>query len=128
MTAKPTACILCSQNCGITVEQNTEGTYTRILGDQAHPVSEGYLCQKATRLNFYQNQSRLTSPLRKTKEGTFEEVSWDVAIKEIAEKLVDIRDTHGGTSIAYAGGGGQGNHLGGVFGATFRAACQTRYI
>lgn len=128
MTIKSTACILCSQNCGITVEQNEKGEYTNILGDKAHPVSEGYLCQKATRLNFYQNQSRLTAPLRKTKDGSFEEISWDEAIKEIAGKLLEVRDTHGGTSIAYVGGGGQGNHLGGAFGVAFRAACQTRYI
>ncbi len=128
MTSKATACILCSQNCGITIEQNESGQYTRILGDKAHPISEGYLCQKAIRLNFYQDQARVSSPMKRKEDGSFEEISWDQAIKEIAEKLVDIRDTYGGTSIAYVGGGGQGNHLGGTFGAAFRAACQTRYI
>ncbi|OJJ22827.1 hypothetical protein BKI52_00305 [marine bacterium AO1-C] len=128
ITAHSTACILCSQNCGIVVEQNQQGEFTKIIGDPAHPVSEGYLCQKATRLGYYQNQARLTSPLRKKADGTFEEISWDTAIKEIAQKLVHIRDTHGGTSIAYAGGGGQGNHLGGVYGAMLRAACRTPYI
>lgn len=122
------ACILCSQNCGILVEQDENGKIGKIVGDPDHPVSEGYLCQKATRLNYYQEQQRLTSPLRKREDGTFEEISWDVAIKEIAAKLVQIRDTHGGTSIAYAGGGGQGNHLGGVYGAMLRAACDTPYI
>lgn len=125
---QPTACILCSQNCGILIHQDEQGNYTKIVGDKQHPVSEGYLCQKATRLNYYQNQDRLTSPLRKKSDGTFEEISWDTAIKEIAEKLVHIRDTYGGTSIAYAGGGGQGNHLGGVYGAMLRAACDTPYI
>ncbi len=125
---QPTACILCSQNCGIVVQQDEGGNYTKILGDEKHPVSEGYLCQKATRLNYYQKQVRLTSPLRKRADGTFEEISWDVAIKEIADKLVHIRDNYGGTSIAYAGGGGQGNHMGGVFGAMLRAACDTPYI
>ncbi len=122
------ACILCSQNCGILVEQDENGKIGKIVGDPDHPVSEGYLCQKATRLNYYQDQVRLTSPLRKREDGSFEEISWEVAIKEIAEKLVQIRDTHGGTSIAYAGGGGQGNHLGGVYGAMLRAACDTPYI
>lgn len=130
MSASPqaTACILCNQNCGILVEQDQAGAYTKILGDKAHPVSEGYLCQKATRLNYYQHQVRLSSPLRKKADGSFEEISWDTAIKEIAAKLVHIRDTHGGTSIAYAGGGGQGNHIGGVFGSALRTACDTSYI
>ncbi len=127
-TTHSSACILCSQNCGIVIHQDGDGNFTKVIGDENHPISEGYLCQKATRLNFYQKQERLTSPLRKKKDGTFEEISWEVAIKEIADQLVRIRDDHGGTSIAYAGGGGQGNHLGGVFGAMLRTACDTPYI
>ena len=128
MTQKETACILCSQNCGITVNVDEQGNFSNIKGDPAHPVSEGYLCQKATRLDYYQNQERLTAPLKRKADGSFEEISWDQAIKEIAQKLVQLRDTHGGTSIAYAGGGGQGNHLVGAYGAALRAACQTPYI
>jgi len=128
-TIHKSACILCSINCGIEIEADIPNrTIVKIKGDKDHPLSQGYICQKATRLNYYQNQKRLTSPLRKKADGTFEEISWEIAIKEIADKLVGIRDTHGGTSIAYAGGGGQGNHLGGVYAHTFRAACQTPYI
>lgn len=128
MVQHKTACILCSQNCGIIIEQDEAGNFEKIIGDKDHPVSEGYLCQKATRLNYYQHQVRLTSPLRKKTDGTFEEISWETAIKEIAAKLVKIRDTHGGTSIAFAGGGGQGNHMGGVYGAMLRAACESPYF
>lgn len=126
--AQATACILCSQNCGILVEQDAEGNFTKIIGDKAHPTTEGYLCQKATRLNYYQKQDRLTAPLRRRVDGTFEEVSWDTAIQEIANKLRYIRDTYDGTSIAFAGGGGQGNHLGGVYASVLRTACQTPYL
>ena len=128
MTTKPTACILCSQNCGIQIQLNGKGNFEKISGDKAHPVSKGYLCQKATRLNYYQQQARLTSPLRKKDDGTFQEITWAIAIKEIAEKLVTIRNNHGGETIAYVGGGGQGNHLGGVYGTALRTACQTPYI
>ena len=128
MTTQATACLLCSQNCGVQIDVDENGHFTKIVGDGAHPVSEGYLCQKATRLDYYQNQARLTSPLRKKADGTFEEISWDVAVREIAEKLVEIRDAHGGETIAYAGGGGQGNHLGGIYGSALRAACDTPYI
>lgn len=128
MTQKATACILCSQNCGITVNVDEQGIFSNIKGDPEHPVSEGYLCQKATRLDYYQNQERLTSPLKRKADGSFEEISWDQAIAEIAQQLVQIRDDHGGTSIAYVGGGGQGNHLVGAYGAGLRAACGTPYI
>jgi len=116
-TTHKTACILCSLNCGIEIEAD-QGTrqMTKISGDKDHPISKGYICQKATRLNYYMNQPRLTSPLRKKADGSYEEVSWDTAIQEIADKLVHIRDTHGGETLAYAGGGGQGNHIGGFYG------------
>ncbi len=123
-----TACILCSLNCGIEVEIE-DGHLKKIKGDKAHPISQGYQCQKASRLDFYQNaDNRLQSPLRRRDDGSFEEISWDTAIREIAAKLVEIRDTHGGHALAYYGGGGQGNHLGGVYGSALRAAMGTRYF
>ncbi|MEM7103333.1 MAG: molybdopterin-dependent oxidoreductase [Bacteroidota bacterium] len=127
-TTKSSACILCSQNCGIKIDIDVNQNFGKILGDKDHPVSEGYICQKATRLNYYQHQVRLTSPLRKKADGTFEEVSWETAIKEIADKLVDIRNTYGGKVIGYAGGGGQGNHIGGIYSSGLRAACDTPYF
>jgi anaerobic selenocysteine-containing dehydrogenase len=123
---KPTACILCSRNCGIEVETR-EHEMVRIRGDKAHPISTGYLCQKAQRLNFYQNHDdRLKSPLRRRKDGTFEEISWETAINEIATELVRLRDSYGGHSLAYYGGGGQGNHLAGAYGKVLRTAMKTQ--
>jgi formate dehydrogenase len=92
----------------------------RIRGDKAHPASQGYLCQKASGLNHYQNGvDRLTAPLRRRPDGSFEEIDWDTAISEVAEKLTTVRDQHGGNKIFYYGGGGQGNHLPGAYaGAT----------
>ena len=128
-TTHKSACILCSVNCGIKIEVDQEKRqFLKIVGDEDHPTSKGYICQKATRLNYYQNQERLTSPLRRKEDGSFEEISWDTAIQEIADKLVHIRDTHGGTSIAYAGGGGQGNHMAQLYANTFRKVCGTPYI
>ena len=122
----PTACILCSRNCGIEVEVRGR-EMARIRGDKAHPISTGYLCQKAQRLNYYQNHAdRLTSPLRRREDGSFEEISWETAISEIAARLVDLRDRFGGPSLAYFGGGGQGNHLAGPYGKALRTAMRTR--
>ncbi len=128
-TTHKSACILCSINCGINIEVDQKTRqFVKITGDKDHPTSKGYICQKATRLNYYQTQDRLTSPLRKREDGTFEEISWDTAIQEIAEKLVKVRDTHGGTSIAYAGGGGQGNHMAQMYAASFRKVLRTPYL
>ena len=123
---QPTACNLCSLNCGIEIEVENR-RFKRIRGDKSHPSSRGYLCQKASRLDFYQNhERRLRHPLRKRPDGTFEQIDWDTAIREVAERLVAVRDTHGSHAIAYYGGGGQGNHLGGSYGVPLRAALGTR--
>jgi len=120
-----TACILCECNCGIEVRLGGEDGrhFERIRGDKAHPASKGYTCEKALRLDHYQNNDgRLTSPLRRRPDGTFETIDWDTAISEVAARLAAVRDAHGGESIFYYGGGGQGNHLGGAYsGATLRA-------
>src|SRR5580704_15899785 len=109
-----TACILCSLNCGLEVDVE-EGHLVRIRGDKAHPMSQGYTCQKALRLDHYQNgRSRVTHPLRRRADGTFEEISWETAVAEIAARIKSIRKAHGGHAFAYYGGGGQGNHLGGA--------------
>lgn len=113
---KRTACILCSINCGLKVQTDGERHISRIIGDKQHPVSKGYVCEKAQRLDYYQNGAdRLTSPMRRTADGSYEAVDWDTAIREITERMAAVRDAHGGDKILYFGGGGQGNHLGGAY-------------
>ena len=82
---QPTACILCSENCGLELRTDA-GQITKVRGDKAHPESQGYLCQKAARLNHYQNaRGRLTSPLRREADGTYTEVDWDTAISSVSD-------------------------------------------
>jgi len=122
---KPTACILCECNCGLEVELGGEGGrhLVRLRGDKRHPSSRGYACEKAHRLDYYQNgRDRLTTPLRRRADGTFEAIDWDTAIREVAARLAAVRDLHGGEAIFYYGGGGQGNHLPGAYGTATRRA------
>ena len=121
---KSTACILCECNCGIEVQLGGEdGRHlVQVRGDDAHPVSQGYACEKPARLDYYQNgPHRLTKPLRRRADGSFEEIDWDTAIREVAARFAAVRDAHGGESIFYYGGGGQGNHLPGAYGGATRA-------
>jgi anaerobic selenocysteine-containing dehydrogenase len=127
---KKTACILCECNCGLEVQLGGEGGrhFTRIRGDKAHPASKGYACEKPHRLDFYQNgPDRITSPLRRRDDGTFEEIDWDTAIHEVTERLSAIRDEHGGDTIFYFGGGGQGNHFPAAYSTATRRALGSRY-
>lgn len=126
---KKSACILCENNCGIEVQlDDTQTHIVRIRGDEAHPASQGYLCQKASRLDFYQNsKDRITSPLRRRADGSFEEIDWDTAIREVAERFSALRDNYGGKSIFYYGGGGQGNHLPAAYSTATRKVLGSTY-
>jgi anaerobic selenocysteine-containing dehydrogenase len=128
----PTACILCSINCGIEVRTEPDASgrpqITRVRGDKAHPSSQGYTCEKGLRVGFYQGDAqRLTSPLRRRPDGSFESIDWDTAIAEVAARLQDVIAEHGGEKIFFYGGGGQGNHLGGGYGGALRSALGIRY-
>lgn len=127
---KPNACILCECNCGIEVQLGGDDgrRLVKLRGDKRHPASQGYACEKAHRLDHYQHsRDRVTRPLRRRQDGTFEEIDWDTAIREVAARLAAVRDAHGGESIFYYGGGGQGNHLPGAYATATRRALGSRY-
>ncbi|MEZ4301329.1 MAG: molybdopterin-dependent oxidoreductase [Polyangiaceae bacterium] len=123
-----TACILCSRNCGLRVE-TAGGRIGAVRGDDAHPVSKGYICQKAARLTHYQDHAdRLEFPLRREPDGSFVRVSWEAALSDIASRLTALRSAHGGRAFAFYGGGGQGNHLGGAYSRQLMKAMKSRFV
>ena len=120
-----TACILCECNCGIEVQ--LEGRHlAKIRGDQAHPGSQGYTCNKAMRLDHYQNGGRrLTSPLRR-RAGR--QLRGDrLGHGDLRDRCDACGADPGGESIFYYGGGGQGNHLGGAYSGAFLRALGSKY-
>ena len=122
-----TACMLCSINCGLKV-QTRDGHIVKVIGDKDHPISQGYVCEKAQRIDYYQNGAdRLSSPMRRKADGTYEAVDWDTAIREVSERLQAVKQQHGGERILYYGGGGQGNHLGGSYTDALLKALGVRY-
>jgi anaerobic selenocysteine-containing dehydrogenase len=129
MVTEQTACILCSRNCGLLVEIEGEARITSVRGDPAHPVSKGYICQKAARLSYYQEHAdRVEHPLRREPDGSFARVRWDEALADIAGRLLEIRKQHGGRAFAFYGGGGQGNHLGAAYSRQLRAAMGSPFL
>ncbi len=127
---KANACILCECNCGLEVQLGgDDGRHlVKLRGDKHHPSSRGYACEKALRLDHYQNaRDRITKPLRRRPDGTFEEIDWSTAIREVAARFAAVRDAHGGDTIFYYGGGGQGNHLPGAYSTATRRALGSRH-
>ncbi len=126
-----TACNLCFVNCGIDIELGGDDgrQFVKIRGDQNHPTSKGYICNKAARLNYYQNNAaRLSSPMRRCADGSYEAVDWNTAIAEIAARFNAVKEKHGGERIFYYGGGAQGNHLVGASALGLRGALGTKYM
>src|ERR1700757_350700 len=125
---KKTACNICYVNCGVEVLVDG-GRIAKVRGDRDNPKSQGYLCNKAARIPWYaHHRDRLTSPLRRRPDGGFDEIDWDTAISEIAARLRDLVERHGGKAIALYGGGGQGNHAGGAYATGFLRALGSRHV
>jgi anaerobic selenocysteine-containing dehydrogenase len=102
-----TVCVLCSHNCGIRVDV-TGGRITDIRADERNPITEGYICNKAVTVDRYAHHGQRTQqPLRRRADGTFEPVTWDAAIDDIAARLRRIRDEHGPRAIGLVGIGGK---------------------
>ncbi len=108
-----TYCVLCTHNCGVRVDVE-EGRITKVRKDPSNPFNRGHMCNKAASIPLMENhEQRVRHPLRRLADGSFERVSWDEAIADIAARLNAILETHGGRALAACGMGGQGSHLGG---------------
>lgn len=114
------ACPLdCPDGCSWIVSLDDDGAATKIRGNKDHPFTAGSLCPKVNPwLEYATDPSRLTTPLRRSGpkgSGQFTPISWDDALEEIAGRLLDIRDEHGGEAIwPYVGTG----HMGWIQGAS----------
>jgi anaerobic selenocysteine-containing dehydrogenase len=116
------ACVLCSQVCGVVLTVD-DTRIVSVRGDATDPISQGYLCQKARKLDAYQSSpERLDTPLRRRSDGAYEPIDWATAEREIAERLSALVEAHGPSCFAFYGGGGQANHLGGAYGQSVLAA------
>ncbi|HUI26023.1 MAG TPA: molybdopterin-dependent oxidoreductase, partial [Candidatus Kryptonia bacterium] len=114
-----TVCVLCSHNCGLRVDVK-DGRISDVRADDASPITHGYVCNKAFAVPSYvEHAQRVQFPLRRQADGSFEHITWDVAISEIAAKLDQIRTQHSPRAIALVGVGGQANHMNGPFAIGF---------
>lgn len=117
---------MCAVNCGLEV-QVEKNRITNVRPDQESPRSQGYACRKGLSIGHFQSHSqRLEHPLKKV-GGTFQEISWEQAIREISAKLRELVERHGPKCLAYMGGGGQGCHFEAAFGTRLLRGLGSRY-
>ncbi len=90
----PTTCWIGKQDCGI-LARTVNGRVVKLEGHPDHPLNVGTLCPKgeAQIMAFY-DPNRVQTPLRRTNEkgvgGEWEEISWDVALSMVAQRMTDI--------------------------------------
>ena len=95
-------CNLCEAICGIELTIK-DGSVTGIRGNEADPLSRGYICPKGVSMaDVYADPDRLRRPLRRVGEGddaTWEELDWDEAYDLVADRLAATVAEHGPNAV-----------------------------
>jgi len=93
-------CALCYHSCGTEVTVQ-DGKVVEVQGQESHPLNQGRICPKgrATIDHIYHPQ-RLRHPLKKV-GNSFQEISWDQALDEIAEKLAALKEEFGPRQLGF---------------------------
>ena len=93
-------CPYCSVSCGVIIytigdrAKNVTAQVVHVEGDPDHPINRGTLCPKGASLEQdILNDRRIIKPQVRRPGGTeWEDISWDQAITEIAQKVKKTRD------------------------------------
>lgn len=110
----PAFCTQCRSRCGC-IAVVEEDTLVGLEPEPNHP-SGSKLCPKGRASpELVHHPDRLTRPLRRTspkgKPATWEPISWDVALGEIASHMARIRDAHGPEQVAFSVTTPSGTHI-----------------
>jgi menaquinone reductase, molybdopterin-binding-like subunit len=102
---KASTCGMCPAGCGIIV-RTREHKANKIEGNPLHPVNRGALCARGQAgLQVLYNPDRIKGPMKRVGErgeGKWEEISWDEAIKTLADKLREIKAHGRADSVMFA--------------------------
>lgn len=109
ITVKHTLCDICTpeNHCGIDAYV-LDGKVIKVEGTKEHPHNHGLLCTKgAASRDYIYRADRLKTPMRrvgKRGEGRFEQITWEEAYSEIADRLSTIRQRDGADAVAIFSG------------------------
>ena len=101
-TVIQTTCPYCGCGCSICLEAK-DGHVVRIVPGKGSSVNKGTLCVKGSYgCDFIHSPDRLLKPLVK-RDNTFEEVSWEEALEQVATGFKRVKDKRGSDSLAVLG-------------------------
>jgi anaerobic selenocysteine-containing dehydrogenase len=96
-----TYCRICEPLCGL-IATTENGEVIKLRPDPDHPLSKGFACPKGIAMTHVQNDpDRVTYPLRKRPDGSFERVGWDEALDDIAARLKRLLHAHGASTVGW---------------------------
>jgi formate dehydrogenase major subunit len=99
---KRSVCTHCSVGCGVIAEIDN-GVWTRQQPDFDSPFNMGGHCAKGASVREHgHGEKRVKYPMKKV-GGKWERLSWDQAINEIGDKLLDIRARTSPDSVYWLG-------------------------
>lgn len=114
---KITFCRICEATCGLRVDIDVDANrIVSIEPDPEHVVSKGYACVKGTRYAATQHSpDRLLHPMKRV-GSEWREVSWEQALREIAQKARGLIAEHGPQTFGhFVGSAGGANVLAPMF-------------
>jgi anaerobic selenocysteine-containing dehydrogenase len=123
-------CNLCEAICGLELTI-TDGAVTGIRGNDADPLSRGYICPKGVSMaDVHTDPDRLRRPVRRVGSGAdarWEEITWDEALDLVAERLAATIRDHGANAVGVYLGNPNAHSLGfATHGTAFVKALRTR--
>jgi len=105
--ARQTYCGLCHPRCGLIIEVE-DGRAISVKGDKDHPITRGMICSRGRlMIDHLYHPDRVNYPLKRAGErgaGHWQQVSWDQALGEVAEKLDTLRSKYGPETLAFTHG------------------------
>ncbi|MDD5806832.1 MAG: molybdopterin-dependent oxidoreductase, partial [Eggerthellales bacterium] len=99
-------CYFCHANCGV-LAYVKDGDVIKIEGDPNYSNAGGLCCRGTSALLHVNHPARVNHVLKRVGEkgeGKWEQVDYDTAIQEVADKLNQIKAESGAEAVASAGG------------------------
>jgi predicted molibdopterin-dependent oxidoreductase YjgC len=95
-----TTCPYCGVGCALSLHIKDDFIY-KVSSPFDSPTNHGNLCVKGRfGYDFVHSKDRLTKPLMR-KDGELVPATWDEAMGQVSERLLEIRDKYGPESIGF---------------------------
>ena len=106
VTVVKSLCYFCHANCGV-LAYVKDGDVIKIKGDPDYSSQGGLCCRGTSALLHVNHPARINHALKRVGEkgeGKWEQIPYDQAIQEVADRLNQIKAESGAEAIASAGG------------------------